>query len=109
MKAIKQRNILKNKISDLEDNRNIEKIAIQQQYCVVKKSLSINNIVEQGATEFYDNVTHKNNLLPIVLKLVGGYLSKKVMAGNSKKLTKNLLGYGVQFVTSQLISKMTNK
>jgi hypothetical protein len=109
MKTIHQTDILKYKIALLQLNREDEKIAIQQQYLLIQQSLTLNAIVEQGVTEFYKNVTHKNKLLPTVLSLVGGYLSKKIVVGHSKNLAKNILGYGVEFVTAQLISKMTNR
>lgn len=109
MKTVNQTEILKHKIALLQLNQEYEKIAIQQQYLLLQNSLTMSTIVEQGVTEFYKNMTHKNKLLPTVLSLVGGYLSKKIVVGHSKKLTKNLLGYGVQFVTTQLISKMTNQ
>lgn len=109
MKTIHQTDILKDKIALLRLNREYEKLAIQQQYQLIQNSLTISNIVEQGVTEFYKNVTYKNILLPTVLSLVGGYLSKKIVIGDSKSITKTLLGYGIQFVTTKLISKMTNK
>ncbi|MBP6040025.1 MAG: hypothetical protein KA523_07500 [Flavobacterium sp.] len=109
MKTIHQTDILKDKIALLRLNREYEKLAIQQQYQLIQNSLTISAIVEQGVTEFYKNVTHKNKLLPTVLSLVGGYLSKKIVMGDSKSITKTLLGYGIQFVTTKLISKMTNQ
>lgn len=109
MKTIHQTDILKDKIAHLRLNRDYEKLAIQQQYQLIQKSLTISAIIELGVTEFYKNVTHKNKLLPTILSLVGGYFSKKIIVGHSKNLTKNLLGYGVQYITTQLISKLTNQ
>lgn len=109
MKTVNQTDILKRKIALLQLNQEDEKIAIQQQYSLLQNSLTMSAIVEQGVTEFYKNVTHKNKLLPTILSLVGGYLSKKIVVGHSKNLTKNLFGYGVQYITTQLISKMTNQ
>jgi hypothetical protein len=109
MKTVNQTDILKDKIALLQLNREVEKIAIQQQYLLLQNSCTISTIVEQGVTGFYKNVTHKNKLLPTFLSLVGGYLSKKIVVGHSKNLIKNLLGFGVQYITTQLISKMTNQ
>jgi hypothetical protein len=109
MKIVNQTDILKHKIALLQLNQEDEKIAIQKQYLILQKSFTMTTIVEQGVTEFYKNVTHKNKLLPTVLSLVGGYFSKKIVMGHSKSITKTLLGYGVQFVTTKLISKMTNQ
>jgi hypothetical protein len=109
MKTLKQTDILDNKIAALKIKRAKEFIELKQQYFIVHNSFTITNIVQQGVTEFYNTATNKDNLFTTITSLIGGYLTKKMVVGESKNPFKQILGYGVQFAVTKLLSKITNK
>ena len=109
MKTLKQTDILDNKIAALKLRRDNEFMELKQQYFVVHHSFTITNIVQQGVTEFYNKATNKDNLLSTVTSVLGGYLSKKIVVGDSNNPFKQVLGYGIQFAVTKLLSKFTNK
>lgn len=109
MKTLKQTDILDNKIAALKLRRDTEFMELKQQYFVVHHSFTITNIVQQGVTEFYNKATNKDNLLSTVTSVLGGYLSKKIVVGDSNNPFKQVLGYGIQFAVTKLLSKFTNK
>ena len=109
MKTLKQTDILDNKIAALKLRRDTEFMELKEQYFVVHHSFTITNIVQQGVTEFYNKATNKDNLLSTVTSVLGGYLSKKIVVGDSNNPFKQVLGYGIQFAVTKLLSKFTNK
>lgn len=109
MKTLKQTDILDNKIAALKLRRDTEFIELKEQYFVVHHSFTITNIVHQGITEFYNTATNKDNLFSTITSVLGGYLSKKIVVGDSSNPFKQVLGYGIQFAVTKLLSKFTNK
>jgi hypothetical protein len=109
MKTLKQTDILDAKIAALKLRRDSEFMELKQQYFVVHHSFTITNIVQQGVTEFYNTATNKDNLFSTVTSILGGYLSKKIVVGDSNNPFKQVLGYGIQFAVTKLLSKFTNK
>jgi len=109
MKTLKQTDILDNKILALKAKHTNEFLELRAQYFVVQNSITVFNMVEQGVSEFYKTATNKNNLFTIIASVVGGYLSNKMIVGDSKNTFKKIMGYGVQFAVTKLLSKITNK
>jgi len=109
MKTLKQTDVLDIKIAALKIKRASEFNELKEQYFVVHTSLTIPNIVQQGITEFYNTATNKDNLFSTITSILGGYLSKKIVVGDSKNPLKQMLGYGVQFGITKILSKITNK
>jgi len=109
MKTPKQTDVLDHKIAALKIKRAAELVELKQQYFAVQNSFSIVNIVEQSASEFLHTATNKNNLFGTITSVIGGYLSKRMIVGESKNPFKKIIGYGVQFAVTKLLSKITNK
>ena len=109
MKALKQTDILDNKIAALKIKRANEFVELKEQYFTVHNSFTVSNIVNQGISEFYKTATNKDNLFSTITSVLGGYLSKRMVVGESKNPFKQILGYGVQFALTKLISKISNK
>jgi hypothetical protein len=65
--------------------------------------------VNQGITEIYKTATNNDNLYTNIASILGGYLTKRLVVGTSKNPFKQILGYGVQFAVTQLISKISNQ
>lgn len=109
MKAPKQTDILDHKIATLKIKRATAFTELKEQYFVVHNSITISNIVNQGISEFYKTATNKDNLYTNIASVLGGYLTKRLVVGASKNPFKQILGYGVQFAVTQLISKISNQ
>lgn len=109
MKALKQTDILDAKIATLKIKRAKEFMELKEQYFIVHNSFTVSNIVNQGISEFYKTATNKDNLYTNIASVLGGYLTKRLVVGTSKNPFKQILGYGVQFAVTQLISKISNK
>lgn len=109
MKALKQTDILDAKIATLKTKRAKEFMELKEQYFIVHHSFTVSNIVNQGISEFYKTATNKDNLFTTITSLLGGYISKKMLVGESQNPFKQILGYGVQFAVTQLISKISNQ
>jgi translation elongation factor EF-Ts len=108
MKTTKQTDILKNKIANLKLQRNFEFIDLKAQYFVVQNSFTIQNIVNKGVSEFYKTATNRMHLFTTITSILGGYLSKKMVVGESKNPIKKIFGYSIQFAITKLLSKITN-
>jgi hypothetical protein len=93
---------------DSNDTKNLFRIC-GRTFDALKESITLGAIVRQGAAACLKRATNKEQLFSTVLSLVGGYLSKKALVGNSKKGSERIMGYAVQFLTTQFLSKITNK
>jgi hypothetical protein len=109
MKTLKQTDILDNKIAALKIKRDTEFTELKQQYFIVHNSFTITNIVQQGVSELYNTATNKDNLFSNITSILGGYLSKRMVIGESNNPLKKVLGYGVQFAVTKILSKISNK
>jgi hypothetical protein len=109
MKAPKQTDILDHKIATLKIKRATAFTELKEQYFVVHNSITVSNIVNQGITEIYKTATNNDNLYTNIASILGGYLTKRLVVGTSKNPFKQILGYGVQFAVTQLISKISNQ
>jgi uncharacterized membrane protein YfcA len=47
-------------------------------------------------------------LFTTITSILGGYLSKKMVVGESKNPIKKIFGYSIQFAITKLLSKITN-
>jgi hypothetical protein len=109
MKTLKQTDILEQKIAVLNAKHANEFQELKAQYFVVQKSVTVFSLVEQCVSEFYKTTTNNNNLFTNITSIVGGYLSNKMVVGDSKNTFKKIIGYCVQFAITKLLSKITNK
>jgi hypothetical protein len=109
MTAKQQSDRLRLKIASLHSQQARDWNALESQYYSLKESLTLGAIVRQGAVDYIKKVTNKEHIFSTLLGLAGGYLSKKIVMGNSKNGTESIVGYVFQFITTQFLSKMTNK
>lgn len=112
MKKPTQNELLDQKIALLTLQHRRELAEVKEQFTLVKESISPANIIQEGLQGIYQTVTDKNKLLPILptfLSLVGGYVSKKVIIGNSNNPIKKVLGTVLQFVVTNYLTKVNSK
>ena len=84
MKKRNQTEILDQKIAQLTQQHKLELMELKEQFQIVQNHLSPGNLVQEGFEGLYKSVTHKKNLMTTVLQILGGYVSKKVVVGNSE-------------------------
>lgn len=112
MKKLTQNELLDQKIALLTLQHRQELAEIKEQFDIVKESISPSNIIQEGLQGVYQTVTDKNKLLPILptfLSLVGGYVSRKIVVGNSSNPIKKVLGTVLQFVVTNYLTKVSTK
>jgi hypothetical protein len=109
MKKPTQNELLDQKIALLTLQHRQELAEIKEQFNLVKESISPSNIIQEGLQGVYETVTNKNHLLPTVLSIVGGYISKKVIVGSSSNPIKKVLGTVLQFVVTNYLTKVSSK
>ena len=112
MKKLNQNELLDQKIALLTIQHRQELVEIKEQFKLVQESISPSNIIQEGLQGVYQTVTDKNKLfplLPTLLSLVGGYVSKKVIIGNSSNPIKKVLGTVLQFVVTNYLTKVNSK
>lgn len=68
-------------------------------------SLTPSNLIKQA----FRNVANKETLISVVTGLIGGYLTKKVVAGNSESPLRNTLSTALQFITTTVLSFFSKK
>lgn len=109
MKKLNQNELLDQKIAQLTLQHKRELVELKEQFQVVQNSLSPTNIVQEGLQGFYQTVTNKENLISTLLSIIGGYVSKKVVVGNSDNPIKKVIGNVLQFLVTGYLSKVNNK
>lgn len=112
MKKLNQNELLDQKIALLTIQHRQELVEIKEQFKLVQESISPSNIIQEGLQGVYQTVTDKNKVLPMLptlLSLVGGYVSKKVIIGNSSNPIKKVLGTVLQFVVTNYLTKVNSK
>ena len=92
-------------IDKLERQRHLKFIELKQQLNLTYQSVKPINILNQTLTDFKESKQVKSNLLQSVVSLGGGYLSKKLLIGNTHSTFKKILGYVLQYGVTNFISK----
>jgi hypothetical protein len=100
-----QTNLLDNAIFLLEKKRDTEFIALKAQLHTVYESVKPVNLLNQTLIDFNESPDIKSNILQSVISLAGGYLSKKIVFGNTHSIFKKVLGYVLQYGVTNFISK----
>ncbi|MCG9791187.1 hypothetical protein [Flavobacterium algicola] len=106
MAAYKDQNTqLDQKIANLEIERNIQRIELKNQLLITYESVKPLNILKETLSEINHSPETKVNVAETALSLAGGYFSKKLIMGKSNSFFKKILGYGLQYGVTKLISK----
>ena len=109
MKKFNQNVLLDQKIAELIYKRDVELIELKDQFHVVIESVKPINLVKQSLSSLYNSPEKKLNILELATSFVGGYLSKKIVFGQSKSMIKNVLVNVLQYGISTIINKFNKK
>lgn len=100
-----QSQVLEAKILALENKKRIKTRELKTQLDITYQELRPSKLLNRALTDIKEEPEIKSNIFESVLSLVGGYLSKKIIVGKSNSIFKNLLGYGIQYLATKIISK----
>jgi hypothetical protein len=106
MKAYKDQNILlDSKIIALQNKKKLcyDDLTIQLNYSYAE--LRPSKLLIRALNDIKEEPRIKYNLYETLISIALGFVSKKIVVGNSKSTFKNLIGFAVQYFMTKFISK----
>jgi hypothetical protein len=92
-------------IQEIEEKRNHDLNQMRSQFHLVYNELKPVNLLNQALVDIRETPYVRRNLLESVVSIAGGYLSKRMIMGESNSFFKKILGYGLQYGMTYFISK----
>ena len=89
----------------LENRQSLELELLKEQIDHVGESIKPVNLVKSAFKELTSSPDMKNDLLAAVAGISAGYLSKKMMVGNSHNPIKRLMGIFLEAGIAKIVSK----
>lgn len=105
MKTKNETDSLNDLIILVEQKRAYELELLKEQLYLVSESLDPINLIKNVFHEVVDSPEIKNNLVNSAIGLFTGFISKKVLTGNSHNSFKRVLGTLIQFGVTNVVSK----
>ncbi len=105
MKKITSTVALNALITSLEMEQAREGKAFKQELKSVYQSLKPINLIKSTVNQLVTTPSIKGNLLDVTIGLAMGYVSKKVVVGNTRNPLKQLFGTLLEIVVISLVSK----
>jgi hypothetical protein len=96
---------LKEAIKALEIKQAEEGLLLKEQLLITYENLKPINILRNVVKDFYSSDNYKQDFIEIVAGMTSGFVTKKLVVGNSKNPLLKLLGLAIQFGMTTLISK----
>lgn len=97
---------LKERIQQLEAQKNEELVGLQEQFQSLIDNVKPANIIKQSIGSIYNTSLDKNIIITGITSLAAGFLTKKLVVGKSsnavKKMFGNLIQYAVPFAVSAI-------
>ena len=107
MNKINQTEALNKTIAALQEKKEIEFSLLKEQFQITYESLKPINLIKSTLANVASSPELKNNVFNYVIGLTTGYISKKVILGNTRNPIKILLGSLFQFAIANVVSKHT--
>lgn len=95
-------------IALLEMEREMKFEELKDQMAITFQSMKPIHILNGALEDIKDFPEVKSNIVQLVVSLAGGYLSKKILLGNSKSTFKKIVGSILQYGITNFISKKVN-
>jgi hypothetical protein len=96
-------------ILSLEQKKNEQRLAIENELHSIHESLSLTNIFKSTLHNIVDGDSVKTKAASSALGLGTGLIAQKIVSGNSKNIFKKLLGTIVQIAVTGLVAKNSGK
>jgi hypothetical protein len=100
--------ILNLAIAEMELKQAADKALLQEQFKITYANLSPANLIKNTFKDLTHNDEFKDDILDTAIGLATGYLSKKVIIGNSHNPLKQLLGVVLQMTVTNLVTNNTD-
>ncbi|HTO15673.1 MAG TPA: hypothetical protein VLZ83_07870 [Edaphocola sp.] len=105
MKKLTLQSQLQKSILFLETQRANEEMLLKAELKATIESLNPLNLIKSGVGEFIKSPYLKENVLDASLSLAAGFLSKKIIFGNSQSHVKQVFGDLLQASVTSVFSK----
>ncbi len=92
-------------IETLEIERDNNLVLLKDHFTLSIKRINIDSIFEGSFNKIITKPFITNQLIQSALSFLVGYVSKKIIVGNSSNVFKNILGSIVQFGFSSLVNQ----
>ncbi|WP_333696603.1 hypothetical protein [Flavobacterium sp.] len=109
MKRRNQTEILDQRIAQLTLQHKQELIELKEQFNEVQNQLTPSYLVQEGLNGLFKSVNLRENLIHTTLSFLGGFISKKMVIGNSENPLKKTLGNLIQFWVTGFLSKFNSQ
>lgn len=105
MDIIKNSTDLQKAIIALELQNKIKSELVKEQFLVIHESLKPINLLKNTIKDIISSPDIKTGLIDISIGVSTGYFAKKIIAGNSHNVFKQLLGSAVQMIVTKEVTK----
>lgn len=109
MKKENLNDFLRSKIYRLEMKQRLELALLKNQLHITFEKLKPVNLLKDTITEVSKSPELKNHLLTNGIGLLTGFISKKLMVGNTTSPFKNILGTVIEFVVANVVAKNSER
>ena len=96
---------LKERINELEEQRNLELSELKKQFHSFSETVKPSNLIKQSFSEVYNSSLDKKSIFAGITSLIFGYFSKKIIVGNTKNPIRKMFGNLLQYSIPLFISK----
>lgn len=97
MKKIKNVGDLLKTIQTTEIEREENLLDLKEHFRMSYQKINLENIISESIKKIVSKPLVTDNIINTGLSFIGGYLSKKIIVGNSTNIFKNILGSIVQY------------
>lgn len=97
--------ILRNEIALLKLRQNQQESDIRNEFYETVDLLKPSKIITNSLIELYKEPIVKEGILNSSISFISGYISRKVIVGDSNSFIKSTIGYWVEIIVSKLMSK----
>jgi len=96
---------LKKSIEILEDEQNLNRYLLKEQFITTYESLKPVNLLKNTLNEVISSPDLMDNLLGTLVGMSTGYLSRKIVVGTSGNVFRKLIGSVLQFGVTNIIAQ----
>lgn len=107
MKTVNETDALDQLILATEQQRADELVLVKEQFCVIYESLKPINLIKKAFHDMTSSPDIKTDIVNNAIGLGTGFLSKKLLVGNTRNPIKKLVGTVIGFAVANLVSKYT--
>lgn len=105
LNGINSAHTLRQAILELEIRQDKQREEIHQHFGAAYESVKPINLIKSTLQDAVESLDLKDNLVNTGIGIAAGYLGKRMYEVSSKSVFKNLIGSGVMFIITNLVTK----